>query len=944
MAKLKIKFTDNAFNEEVERSQLHDCKQYTRHVAEMNKAAESIDRYDDFASLTLKPSAYAMPEDSVYGIKAEKFHRGKDRLLPHQIDAAKGFLKELRGFGLLADVVGSGKTYEACAVLSELSAKGKISSALIVVPDQVYSTWKEVLEMRFGLGANVLKTLTRFDESLFEVNEVGMLIPNAPILVKTEDFVRWREHDVKDLLFDVVVVDEAHNLCGEEGESAKALKLLSILMETKKKAGKTYCLLLSATPHSGDLANMFRLWYFIRCKGGQPSDFDEKDDVERTEKYVKEKLYYKEHICRGATTVMEFINKVKLLEVAERKEFKSFLLEEGVIDFDSLLEGEKKKIVDKFLNDNKAIEEIVIKNIANAYHNGVLRSIMIRQPNDGIRKGKRIENVLFFPAVNKAKTFIVQGLDGKDIVLSATNMYGKTAITTLDEEGYSLEEYVRAYKGNLSINDAYAELFFNNRGNSARILKSFGLTDEAFAKSNSLRFYHEQFKNISISEDMGSDNNVGMRFMPVYSNETVFDAKFKELSAILDKHSKERIIIFFDYDVEKSAKCDSKVIELLKENKKYAKRVLIGDKFNKERTEAKFNEKEDTILVVVDNGFTEGANLQKSSVIVNFQVTPNPLAMEQRIGRIFRLGQENDVIVYSLADMMDLEGYVLTYFTSIGLMTSNSGDAAIIAGSNNDNMVTIRCPACGNVKLMSKEDFEAYKKNDNDEIYCVNGGDKKCCQNSARGTRMVEINSNEMKCNHCGSVVKRQSQSEGGQYYCVSINGMGSGLLCSSGDPGDRKYYCSKICAISHCEKFISGALKGKCKALKAYTENRNITDRALLKYCDECSSKTICGKCRLDFNMNSISSCSTCSEAKCSPKPHVLEFNNEWEAECPVCKQNEQEGVLKPVTTRTFETYIRQSFSYEQDGGKSFCTNLEKEVRKVKLIQKILSKDEVRK
>ena len=36
-------------------------------------------------------------------------------------------------------------------------------------------------------------------------------------------------------------------------------------MATKKKANSTYCVLLSATPHSGNLEKMFRLWYFIRC-------------------------------------------------------------------------------------------------------------------------------------------------------------------------------------------------------------------------------------------------------------------------------------------------------------------------------------------------------------------------------------------------------------------------------------------------------------------------------------------------------------------------------------------------------------------------------------------------------------------------------------------------------------------------------------------------------
>ena len=123
------------------------------------------------------------------------------------------------------------------------------------------------------------------------------------------------------------------------------------------------------------------------------------------------------------------------------------------------------------------------------------------------------------------------------------------------------------------------------------------------------------------------------------------------------------------------------------------------------------------MLVVKDPSFTEGVNLQSGSVIINFQVTPDPLAMDQRIGRIFRLGQKNDVTIYSLADMNRLEGFALLYFSRIGLMSSNSGDATIIAGSNNDRMVAVRCDRCGQVKLYSQEDYEAHKKNGN--LFCT---------------------------------------------------------------------------------------------------------------------------------------------------------------------------------------------------------------------------------
>lgn len=206
--------------------------------------------------------------------------------------------------------------------------------------------------------------------------------------------------------------------------------------------------------------------------------------------------------------------------------------------------------------------------------------------------------------------------------------------------------------------------------------------------------------------------------------------------------------------------------------------------------------REDAVLVVKDAAFTEGVNLQDSSVIINFQVTPDPLAMDQRIGRIFRLGQTHNVRIYSLADMHRLEGYVLLYFLRIGLMSSSSGDATIIAGSNNERMVTVRCPVCGNVRLYSLEEYELRKKRN--DLYCAET--ERCRENDPNGTRMEEISVYDFRCDACDSWFARSVSEEG--YLCMSVNERSKGVMCNSGEYGDREVYCRKICALSHCGYF----------------------------------------------------------------------------------------------------------------------------------------------
>jgi hypothetical protein len=93
----------------------------------------------------------------------------------------------------------------------------------------------------------------------------------------------------------------------------------------------------------------------------------------------------------------------------------------------------------------------------------------------------------------------------------------------------------------------------------------------------------------------------------------------------------------------------------------------------------------------------------------------------------------------------------------------------------------------------------------------------------------------------------------------------------------------------------------------------------------------------------DAIKGCADCEYATCFPKPHVIEFDKKWEADCPVCAARGAKGKLRPVLARTFETYIRSAFDYQQDGGRSFCDNLEKEAKKVSIIQEILSNDKER-
>lgn len=64
------------------------------------------------------------------------------------------------------------------------------------------------------------------------------------------------------------------------------------------------------------------------------------------------------------------------------------------------------------------------------------------------------------------------------------------------------------------------------------------------------------------------------------------------------------------------------------------------------------------VLIATEAG-GEGINLQFSNTIINFDLPWNPMRLEQRIGRVHRLGQEKDVMIYNFAIKNTVEEHIL---------------------------------------------------------------------------------------------------------------------------------------------------------------------------------------------------------------------------------------------------------------------------------------------
>lgn len=93
------------------------------------------------------------------------------------------------------------------------------------------------------------------------------------------------------------------------------------------------------------------------------------------------------------------------------------------------------------------------------------------------------------------------------------------------------------------------------------------------------------------------------------------------------------------------------------------------------------------VLIATEAG-GEGINLQFCHHLINYDLPWNPMRLEQRIGRIHRYGQENDVHIYNFAIRHTIEEHILQLlYEKINLFEKVIGNLdAILAELNIQNV------------------------------------------------------------------------------------------------------------------------------------------------------------------------------------------------------------------------------------------------------------------
>jgi superfamily II DNA or RNA helicase len=171
------------------------------------------------------------------------------RGLPHQIEAVyRHMLPQPRLRFVLADDPGAGKTIMAGLLLKELKLRGVVDRCLILAPAPLTLQWQDEM-------------LEKFDEQ-FEIvssEQVRYQLGRSPwdrypMVITSLDFAK-RDDVREDLVraeWDFVVIDEAHKCAAYTGSDDSAVKTRRYALAESLASRTERLLLMTATPHSGD--------------------------------------------------------------------------------------------------------------------------------------------------------------------------------------------------------------------------------------------------------------------------------------------------------------------------------------------------------------------------------------------------------------------------------------------------------------------------------------------------------------------------------------------------------------------------------------------------------------------------------------------------------------------------------------------------------------------
>ncbi len=522
--------------------------------------------------------------------------------LPHQITAVyEDMLPRQPLRFLLADDPGAGKTIMTGLLIKELIARGDLQRCMVVCPGNLVEQWQDELYRRFHLPFEIM-TNDKYDAA-----RTGNWFMENPLCICRLDKLSRNEQvqeKLKTTDWDLVVCDEAHKMSasfwGGEIRRTKRHQLGRLLSTLTR-----HFLLLTATPHNGKEED-FQL--FLSLLDGDRFEGKFRDGVHSVD----------------VSDLMRRMVKEDLLKFDGRRLFperKAYTVEYQLSDGEEALYAKVTEYVKEEFNRAEKLENDGRKGTV-GFALTILQRRLASSPEAIYqslrRRRERLEKRCREEEIVKHGSEILSDIQKDLPVLTVDDLEDLEDFP--DEEVEATEERV---------------------------------VDLASAA----RTIAELKVEIAILKDL---EELALRV-----RRSKLDRKWDELSRLLqnqtemfDAHGHRRKLIIFTEHRDTLNYLKERIGSLL--GRPQAVVVIHGSMGREDRRKSKelFTQDKHTEVLLATDAAGEGINLQRAHLLVNYDLPWNPNRLEQRFGRIHRIGQTEVCHCWNLVASKTREGEV----------------------------------------------------------------------------------------------------------------------------------------------------------------------------------------------------------------------------------------------------------------------------------------------
>ncbi|KTD46368.1 helicase-related protein [Legionella quateirensis] len=537
-------------------------------------------------------------------------HTSNVEPLPHQISAVyEAMLPKQPLRFVLADDPGSGKTIMAGLLIRELIMRGDAKRILIVSPGSLTEQWQDELLEKFGVTFDIFSREKQEQcASGNYFDEADQLICRLDQLSRNEEF----QEKLKNTEWDIIIVDEAHKLSasyfGSKINKTKRFQLGEMLGSITR-----HFLLMTATPHNGKEED-FQTWLSLldgdRFYGKFREGAHKVDVSDMMRRMVKEELLkfdgtplFPER--RAYTANYE----LSPMEASLYEQVTTYVREE--MNRADNLDSKKK--------NNVGFALTMLQRRLASSPEAIYQSLK--------RRRKRLEDRL-----------------------EETKLMARGQAVKKDSVAETLGEY--NLKKQIDLPDNFDEIDEDLSAEEYEIL-SEQVVDQASASET----IPELEAEILILKDLEDQ-----ALKVVQSGN---DKKWEELSYLLqDKPemlttsgARRKLIIFTEHK-DTLNYLAKRVSDLL--GNENAVRTIYGGTNRDERrkVQEEFRNDPEVIILIATDAAGEGVNLQNANLMVNYDLPWNPNRLEQRFGRIHRIGQTEVCHLWNIVASETREGEV----------------------------------------------------------------------------------------------------------------------------------------------------------------------------------------------------------------------------------------------------------------------------------------------